>query len=187
MDAQEKVIFSQLQAVANEHKLQCRAIYDIAGGRGWINYKKVDNNDYNIQLSTPEDFNGYNAAKSKIVEIFASVGSVLVDEEDYGKRTFGFQKELKFMDKQKYGQMKEKEEREYATKHIETQINGDISVSGGNFNTGTADAMVSTTSVAQEDKKWFKKEIVKNILSFIAGVASTVIAQLILYKLGILR
>ena len=187
MDEQEKVIFSQLQTVADEHKLHCRAIYNVVGGQGWINYKKVDNNDYSIQLSTPEDFNGYNEAKSKIVEIFASVDSVLFYEEDYGKRTFGFQKELKFMDEKKYERMKEKEEREYTTKHIGTQINGDISVSSGNFNTGTANDMKSTISVVQEDKKWFQKEIVKNILSFIAGVATTVIAQLILYKLGILK
>lgn len=187
MDAQENVIINQLKAVSNEYNLQFRQIYGIEGGIGWINYKRVDNNDYNIQLSTPEDFDGYNAVKSKIVEIFASIGSVLFYEEDYGKRTFGFQKELKFMDKKKYEQMKEKEEREYATKHIGTQINGDISVSSGNFNTGTANDMESTVSVVQEDKKWFQKEIVKNILSFIAGVASTVIAQLILYKLGIIK
>jgi hypothetical protein len=38
----EKEIFSQLQGVANEHNLRCWAILNIEGGRGWINFGKVE-------------------------------------------------------------------------------------------------------------------------------------------------
>lgn len=125
---EKKVIIEELQAIARKHNVLFRALLDIEGGRGWINYSQIEENDYKIQISTSADFNGYNAMREDIKTVFSQRNAVLVSEENYKKRAFGFQKELIFMDKDKYEKIKA--EREAILKMSSAQV----------FNIGTFNA-----------------------------------------------
>jgi len=103
----KKVIIKELQAIAQKHNLLFRAILDIEGGRGWINYSQIEENDYKIQISTSADFNGYKAIREDIKGVFSQRNAVLFSEDNYKKRAVGFQKELIFMDKDKTTERKE--------------------------------------------------------------------------------
>lgn len=187
MTIEEKSITSQLQKIAQSHNLQFYAIYNISGGRGWINYKKIEDNDYSIQVSTPDDFTEYAAIRDEICKVFESIGSVLHSEENYGKRAFGFQKELFFMDREKR-EAAANAEREKALHSsppiIQTQINGNVDTGGGNLNTGNATTIDNSSKNTASDEKWFQKEIVKMIFSFIGGVGATLVAQWVMRLIG---
>lgn len=184
MTEEEKKIFNELQQIARLHKIHCRAMLNISGGAGWINYKKIEENDYKIQLSIPGNFDEYKQIRDSISNVFNAVNAVLISEETYGNRTFGFQKELIYMDSlknQKNCDSKKITIPQNVT--IQTQINGDIST-GGNLNTGNAQSIDNSYTSAESDEKWFQKEIVKMILSFIVGVASTLVTQWIIKIIG---
>ena len=188
MNEQERDLFSELQTVARSHDLQCRAILNIEGGRGWINYSKIEENDYLIQISTPDNFDIYKAARDDISLIFRKYGAVLAVEKDYKKRAFGFQKELVYMDREKFDATKAEQEELLKTiggSTIGTQINGDVNTGGGILNTGNAETIDNrTTNNDSSDEKWFQKEVVKMILSFAGGVGATVAAQWIMRLIG---
>ena len=180
MSDEEKVIFEELQTIARNNNIQCRAMIDISGGAGWINYKKIEENDYKIQLSVPGDFAKYSKIRDSISSVFLKVNAELYSETDYGNRPFGFQKELIYMDSFKKQQCDEKENKKMnGFTSIQTQINGNVSASG-NINTGNAETIDNSVSKSEPDEKWFQKEIVKMILSFIGGVAATLVSQWII-------
>ena len=180
---ENKAIIQELKEIARAHNIQFRAILNIEGGRGWINYSKIDENDYNVQISTSGNFEEYKAIRKGIEAVFAKRNAILANEVDYKKRAIGFQKELLFMEKQKYDKHQaEQKARIQAVihPHIGTQIIGDINQLGGSFNSGSADTINnSSINSSTEDEKWFQKEIVKMILSFFGGVAATIVGQLI--------
>lgn len=184
MDDHEKRIFYQLKQIAKAHDLRCRATYGMSGGAGWINYRRDDDNDYSIQISTPTDYSDYKEIKDAICAVFGGVGAVLASEDDYGSRLIGYQRELKFIDKEKFEKSQQKENSSPVTNNIGTQINGDISTSSGNINTGNTIIIDSKISQNEPDQKWFQKEVVKMILSFISGVAATLVAQWIMQAIG---
>jgi|GEM_PF-3147860 len=125
---EKKAIIEELQKIARKHDILFRALLGIEGGRGWINYSQIEENDYKIQISTSADFNGYNAIREDIKNVFSQRDTVLASEENYKKRAFGFQKELIFMDKDKYEKIET--EREALLKMSSDQV----------FNIGTFNA-----------------------------------------------
>ena len=69
--------------------------------------------------------------------------------------------------------------------HIENQYNAPVNISR-DMNTGHDATITNNVSEGKPDTKWFQKEIVKMILSFICGVATTIVAQLILKEWGLI-
>ena len=67
--------------------------------------------------------------------------------------------------------------------NVQTMINGNITTEG-NLNTGNAKKIDNHSSKSGEETKWFQKEIVKMILSFIGGVLSTLVAQWLMKLFG---
>lgn len=180
----EELIRNGLQKIASDHHIHFRAMLNMSGGQGWINYKRVEENDYRIQISTGGRFEEYQQIRDAVITVFSQVDSVLISEEDYGNRTFGFQKELFFMDREKRVVLEEKTKAESAgSMNVQTYINGDVHA-GGNINTGNADRIDNQTVNNESETDWFKKEIVKMGLSFICGVLTTLVAQWIMRRLG---
>ena len=180
----------KIKGIAKQNKLQCYPWLNMSGGRGWICYDQIEENDYVVQISLPGTFDEYKEVRDAISSVFEKCGCVLSEEKTNKQRVSGFSKEILYMDKEKYErQTKESRENVEPGKgkiqevHIGTQINGPITTNGS-VNTGAAERIINKTSSEADEKKWFQKEFVKMLLSFIAGVASTIVAQWIMRLLG---
>ena len=182
---QEELLL-KMQSVARDNNLSFRAILNIVGGSAWLNFSRIEDNDYIVQISTGKTFDVYKKIRDDCCAVFESVDSVLAGERDYKPRFTGFRKELLFMDRAKYDEMQSHERTPLAVtnNNIGTQINGAVDTGGGNFNTGNAATIDNSTTTESSDEKWFQKEIVKMILSFIGGVGATLFAQWIMRSLG---
>lgn len=175
----ENELRDELRIVAEKHRLQFRAILDIVGGSAWLNFSRIEKNDYKVQISTSGDFETYESIRNDIIEVFSKRNSVIFSEVDYGKRVYGFQKELTFIDKVKIEKNKQTDDSSTISHvTIQTQINGDIS-SSGTINTGNAEKIDNSAKVS-DDEHWLFKEVIKSGLAFLAGVASTLFAQWLL-------
>lgn len=183
----QKAIREELISIAAKHNLKFHAYLNMRDWHGWINFSQIEANDYKIQISTLGDFQEYDKLRSEISNIFIIRNAVLASENDYGKGAIGYQKELIFLDKKKYEAKKNEAERmkgETVTTMIQTLINGDVNTSGGNLNAGNADIIDNGTNIAPPDAKWFQKEVVKMLFSFIAGIGATLISQWMMRLLG---
>lgn len=181
----EEAIKKGLKEIAFRHGMKFRAILDITGGRNWINFKQVEQNDYIVQVSTGGSFQEYDAIRSDICKLFKDHNAELESESDYGQRNTGFQKTLLFVDAEKMKAKRIAKQRAISPTFIQTQFNGSVDTGGGNLNTGNADEIDNSTSNADPvEKKWFRKEVVKSILTFLAGVAATLAGQWIMRLLG---
>ena len=154
----------------------------------WVQHKQTDDNDYHVIFSTHNDFEKYKEKKNLIVDFFRKKGSVNISEKPVKDVSFGYRIEIFFIDKEKNErQMAEQEVKDKRTNTsvIHTEISGTVNTGGGNFNSGKADSIVNEQrSENQNDRKWFQKEIVKMILSFIVGVGVTLLSQWIMRLLG---
>lgn len=182
---QEELLL-KMQSVARDNNLSFRAILDTIGGSAWLNYSHIEDNDYTVQISTGKSFDVYKKIRDDCCAVFESVDSVLADEHDFRSRITGFQRELLFMDRAKYEEMRSRERAPLTVtnNNIGTQFNGDVAAGGGNINTGNAATIDNSTTIESSDEKWFQKEIVKMVLSFIGGVGATLFAQWIMRLLG---
>lgn len=183
-DVRQKDLLAKLQTVARENNLQCRAILNIDGGRAWLNFSRVEDNDYKVQISTGQSFEAYKKIRDDCCEVFRNFDAVLADEHDYKSRPLGFQKEFSFIDKTKYERLQTRNAKPAQVTTIGTQINSNIKTVEGNINTGSAGIIDNSSTDAHSDRKWFQKEIVKMIFSFVGGVAATLVAQYIMRILG---
>lgn len=161
-------------------------LWGIQGGNEWISYKQNDENDFSVQIFTHDDFETYKSQKDAVKSFFESRGSIFTSETDVKFVAFGYWKQLEFVDKDKY-EIEQKQMQELIQSqtqpYIGTQING-YNQSGGSFITGTAHTIDNSCENTPEDQKWFQKEIIKQILSFIGGVGATLLAQWIMRFLG---
>lgn len=162
-------------------------IWGVQGGNEWISYKQNCDNDFSVQIFTHDGFEVYKTQKNAIVDFFQNRNSVLVSERDVKDVAFGYWKQLEFIDQDKFNlQIKEKEDmlKKFTSTNIGTQINGSVDTNGGSFNTGNGESIDNSTTNSIEDEKWFQKEIVKMILSFIGGIGTTLVAQWLMRLLG---
>lgn len=181
----EEAIKKGLKEIALRHGMKFRAILDITGGRSWLNFKRVEKNDYVVQVSTGGSFQEYDAIRSDVCNLFKDYNAELESESDYGQRNIGFQKTLQFVDSEKLKAKRTAKQRAISPTFIQTQFNGSVDTGGGNLNTGNADEIDNSTSNADPvEKKWFRKEVVKSFLTFLAGVAATLAGQWIMRLLG---
>jgi len=183
-DERQKNLLTRMQNLARENNLQFRAMLNMEGGRAWLNYSRVEENDYMVQISTGQPFDDYKKIRDGCCDIFRTFGAVLAGEHDYKSRPNGFQKELIFIDKAKYAIIQASEAQSSPVTTIGTQINSNIETVKGNVNTGSAEVIDNSSTETSSDEKWFQKEIVKMILSFIGGVAATLVAQCIMKAFG---
>ena len=177
---------TNLMKIAQEHRINCCAFLGMYGGAGWLNYVQAEENDYIVELSVPGSFDEYKTVKTEVVEEFAKLKCILSSEDDMGKNG-RFSRKLYFMDKMKYEEQKAKEEEKLQIKYIENESN--IHAEGatiGSVNSGSGNTTNNQSVINHEekDKKWFQKEIVRTILGFISGVASTLIVQWLIKKFG---
>ena len=156
-----------------------------SGGTQYIQYKQTGDNDFSVRIFLNGEYDKFKQQHDAVVHFFEDHGCVLLKEDDVKEVSFGYYKQLDFVDSEKAAAM----EKEAASpvSIIHTQINGDVNNSGGAFNTGNAETINNSASSQSEDKKWFQKEVVKCILSFIGGVAATVVGQWLLHYLGIIQ
>lgn len=153
--------------------------WGIKGGNGWISYRQNNDNDFSVQIYANGKFEDYKKQKNAVIDFFRKRNSVLISEKDIEPVSFGYYKQLEFIDNEKYEEKirKEKVIETQLKTTIQTQINGNIDTKGGSFNTGNADNIDNKSINSMEDEKWFQKEIVKMVLSFISGIAITLITQ----------
>ena len=178
-------IYAKLKSVADELDANFFGMWGVTGGNRWICVRQDDENDYTIQLRFSE-FKSLNNAKKRIVEILEAENCRLNDECDEDGYGFGYCKNFIFIDKKKYDEKKEAaalaDSSLRPNTYIETQITGDIHSSGA-FQTGS-NATASTSNNFSDEKHWLSKEIVKSILTFLSGVAATLLAQYLIRLLG---
>lgn len=80
--------------------------WGISGGNEWISYKQDDENDYSVQIFLHGAFDEYKQRKDAITAFFINQNCILVGESPVKDVAFGYWRELKFMDKEKYEQGK---------------------------------------------------------------------------------
>lgn len=156
-------------------------LWGVQGGNEWISIKQIDEGDFSVQIFTHDGFDIYKKQKDAVVSFMAKKGIVLDSEAEVKDIPCGYWKQLDFIS-QKHRAIEEKSRQELLgtlkSTQIGTQINGNVNTGGGNVNSGNADVIdESTHSSTSEDKKWFQKEVVKMVLSFIGGVGATLFAQ----------
>ena len=165
-----------------------RLPWGVKSNSEWVQHKQIADNDYRVIIRTHNDFEKYKEKKDLIVDFFRKKGSINISEKPVKDVSFGYWTEIVFLDKEKHErQMAEQEVKDKRTNTsvIHTEISGTINTGGGNLNTGYADDLTHEQKTENlSDKKWFKKEIVKMILSFIAGVGATLLVQWIMRLLG---
>jgi hypothetical protein len=162
-------------------------LWGITGGNEWIAYKQMSENEYSVQIFTNDGFETYKKQKDAIIRFFEGKNIVLSKEIDVKKMAFGYWKQIDFISQSEADKRKEdRDSRSSMTPvQITTQINGDVHTEGGSLNTGNAETIDnSSLHIVDDDKKWFHKEIVKIILSFIGGVAATIAAQWLMRIIG---
>ncbi len=162
--------------------------WGIKGGNEWIQYKQMSETQYAVQVFTHEGFEKYKAQKDAIVQFFSDKDYVLVQENPVKDMAFGYWKQLDFISKTEAERQREEErthESNLAPVNINTQINGNVDTGGGNLNSASNDITDNSEhSQTATDTKWFQKEIVKMLLSFVGGVGATLLAQYIMRALG---
>lgn len=162
-------------------------LWGIHGGTEWISYKQNAGNDFTVQIFTHDGFEVYNKQKSAVIDFFKSKNCVLVSESEVKDISFGYWKQLEFVDQDKHNLKIAAEEeliKKMAPTNIGNQFNAPVHTDGGSFNSGNAESIDNRNINSTEDDKWFQKEIVKIILSFIGGVGATLAAQWIIRLLG---
>jgi len=172
-----KELNERLRTIASDNQLLFSAIWGIEGGKGWLWVKQDEKNDYTIQVYTNRKFDDYNRIKEELVNVFSNMNCILNDEIVVSEKGWGYRKNLIFIDHSKYEENIKKEEEQsdkLRPQYIGTQI-GEIHQIQGSVQVGDSNSAVSNSST--EDKKWFQKEIVKMILSFISGVGVTILSQ----------
>jgi len=166
----------------------CSMPWGIQGGMEWISYKQISEAQYAVQILTHGGFEKYKVQKDAIEQFFQAKGFILSQESSVKEIAFGYWNRLDFISKSEVERQREAErthEQNLAPVNINTQINGNVDTGGGNLNSASNDITDNSEhSQTATDTKWFQKEIVKMLLSFVGGVGATLLAQYIMRALG---
>lgn len=153
--------------------------WGITGGNEWIAFRQNNDNDFSVQIFLHGDFNDYKKQSEAVTGFFKQRDSVLEREFDVQQVAYGFYKQLDFVDCKKKIESEEKK-KALSVSYIETQVNGNINQNGGIINTGKVREIKNSIQTDSTDTRWFQKEIVKMIFSFISGIMVTLVGQWIM-------
>lgn len=122
-------MIKELEKIADKYNIIFYAMWDVPGGRGWIWYKQDDEYKFKVQIKINDKFEVYKRIKSDILDVFNLHNCSLYEEEDLDP-SFGYRKNLYFMNNKQLEHEKVEKERRLKEMQSPTYNIGNINVDG---------------------------------------------------------
>lgn len=114
MNKEDLIAFNK---ILQQHEIQ-QMPWGISGGTQWVQQKQVDEYVYLVQVFMHGSFEQYQAIKNDIAQFFSERKYELSSDTEVKSNTFGYWRELKFIDSKKKAEIDRAQEAERKPVHI---------------------------------------------------------------------